>query len=109
MAFAGSPAKLSLAQAAEAELAKVEQDHAPEQPPADGKEETPLVAANSGAANHTRRSDDRCGKLHRRESNTTTSLMWKPRQRGNRSRHFSVASCSDILLKSSLKTNTTTV
>ena len=63
LSFAGSPAKLSLAQAAEAELAKVEQDHAPEQPPADGKEETPLVAANSRAAKHTRRSDDRYGKL----------------------------------------------
>ena len=32
MACVGSPAKLNLAQAAEAELAKVEQDHAPEQP-----------------------------------------------------------------------------
>ena len=32
MACVGSPAQLSLTQAAEAELAKVEQDHAPEQP-----------------------------------------------------------------------------
>ena len=65
MIFAGSPAQLSLAQAAEAELAAVAQDHAPnQQPVAAEQQQAPLVAVPFPTPAHSRRSDDRCIAVH---------------------------------------------